>query len=443
MRLPKTNLKRPGDVRRPITRSAILNGAPNFYSAEQPNLYELVQGSAASRWTQQEIPIDFVPPPDDVLRVVENIIQTKGRVVIVSHKIPSPDGDAVGGTVGLVRALRALGVDASGCIDVQQLKGDLRGFVRSGELISVDAQKKLPAPDLVIMSDVAQPDMVGGAADLLKEAKNVMVLDHHDVDPSASSLGLNEAQGYTDWIDPSAESASGIGLSLVGALTKSRRLPDDVMADVTEPLLLGMLTDMEFGQSHQVSLLPLLQAKHVLERFHDGNLAKFEQKLRSELPESCRKALLGHALPASVRAAVDVCDVEGVTHKVCGVQAHIKAVPKSVLAYALSEAKNADPRAMDEDLLKPLMEALNDEVFSRGSKTSISALLLELPDGQIQISIRTRAPELAPLVAGILEGGGKAHAAGARFTLPLKEAKNAVIDAIREGLKTSLRVRSF
>jgi phosphoesterase RecJ-like protein len=62
----------------------------------------------------------------------------------------------------------------------------------------------------------------------------------------------------------------------------------------------------------------------------------------------------------------------------------------------------------------------------------VSATLRELDDGRTKLSLRTDESLNATRVCALLGGGGHAAASGATVALPLDQAKQAVLDAIRQ-----------
>ncbi len=351
-----------------------------------------------------------LPAPPAVL----DALQDARRVLVVSHT--PPDGDCVGSSLGLSRALRALGKEAVAVVDAP-LSGRLR-TVAGGELLRADEALARGPYDLVVLVDVAQPDRIGGAAAALGQAAHVVVLDHHYVEPSSDSLGLGAGIGLSSWVLPGLESSSLQVASCVDALASRMgvELTTDARAEVMRPLATGLYTDTDGFKLPGAGRDALRMMKHLCGQLAATPLAGLdviERDLRYQLPRAAARAL-----------------AEGVhEHQRAHPRATVLRAPHAALTNALQAAQAADPHATPDDVRGLVLDRLDQAAAQDG----LAVLLLE-EEGRVRVSVRSREPgAAAKLVEDAFPGcgGGKPHAAAASVTGDL-DTVEARLDAFFE-----------
>lgn len=139
-------------------------------------------------------------------------LQDKDDIALLGHV--SPDGDAVGSTLGLWHALKAMGKRAVVCLPggVPKLYAHLPGAdeaVNLGETLPVGGT--LPfAPRTALAVDVSEHPRLGEAGVALFDGcPNRAVLDHH---------GTNEGFGQVMLLDGEAAAAGELTVELIEAL---------------------------------------------------------------------------------------------------------------------------------------------------------------------------------------------------------------------------------
>ena len=126
-------------------------------------------------------------------------------VLVLGHV--SPDGDALGSTLAIVHALRALGKRAWAC-----LPGGAPGTfgILPGMDEVLDASVPLPfAPKAALSVDVSEPARLGDGLELFEACERRAMLDHHATNPGFGELYV---------VDAEAAAAGEIALSLIDAL---------------------------------------------------------------------------------------------------------------------------------------------------------------------------------------------------------------------------------
>lgn len=149
-------------------------------------------------------------------------LRKASSVVVCGHV--KPDGDAVGSVLGLTLALREAGVPAIPTLadadDPPGTYGFLPGF---GLYVHAD---DLAVPDVFVALDTPNLERLGLAADLAREARVLIVVDHHPDNAEFGTVNLTDpgaaASGLMVWrllsaldLDPSPEVALCCWVALV------------------------------------------------------------------------------------------------------------------------------------------------------------------------------------------------------------------------------------
>lgn len=305
-----------------------------------------------------------------------------GRSFIVCTHI-TPDGDAIGSQLGLVRALRALGREAVALADAPP--PEKYAFLDRGEITVTEA---LPAADTVIVLDIAQWRRIGKHAAALKHTgERRLIIDHHPQvpDPAATVAVIDTEFSST--------------AELVADLLRALELP--LTPDITEPLYVGIVTDtgrFSYGnglaRAHRVAadlLTTGLDARAIDDRiYHRSSLSRLK--------------LIGRALER-LRTAAD------------GRIAHTFLTQADLAAHGLT------PGDFEGfiDVIRTLRDA---EIF---------LIFFEVADGRIKGSVRSRGAVAVARLAEKLGGGGHEFAAGFACSGTVADCQARAV-ALAEGL---------
>ena len=145
-------------------------------------------------------------------------------VVVCGHV--RPDGDAIGSTLAVALTLREVGISAVPTLASRATAPSTYAFLPGFALFV--APEQLEAPDVFVAVDSPNADRLGLAEPLMRQAKTVIVIDHH---PGGETFGT------INIIDPAA-AATG---ELVWQLAKT--LEDEPSADVALCCYVGLMTD--------------------------------------------------------------------------------------------------------------------------------------------------------------------------------------------------------
>ena len=300
------------------------------------------------------------------------MLQTMDRVLLLTHV--RPDGDTIGSAAALCQALRDMGKTAyllpnAGTTETYQPYAE--GYWGAADF----------EPDYVVSVDIAALSLLPENAK--KYAGRIhLSIDHH---PSNEGFALHLC------VMPEMAACGEIVYEIV-------RLMTPVTQEIALPLYVAVSTDTgcfvysnTSAHTHRVAAALLETGIAVA----GVNKALFRTKSRTRL-----------AMEAWMAEWAEYYDNDRVV---------IMQIPRSLcLDYRATEA--------DVEELSSLAALV--------AGTDCGVTLRELEGGRVKISLRTGPRVNATAVCALLGGGGHAAAAGATISGSMKEAKQAVLQAI-------------
>lgn len=314
------------------------------------------------------------------LAAAASIIKAADRILFFLHI--SPDGDSIGSTLGMVRALRQAGKEAVivGVDPVPRIYQFLAGW----DTLFTPWQEITGEWDLACFLDCGDLERAGDALPLAKTAKRLLNVDHHIT---------NTVYGEYNYLD---YTAGAVGEQAY-LLLKEMGLPVDaqtatclytsVVADTG-----GFRYDCTAPRTHRIAA-ELIEAGA---KPYDVASAIFENESLARL-----------SVLASALATLQV-DPSG---KVAWIQVTREMMEQS--------------GANDEDT-----EALVNYARSV-SGVEVGVIFREMADGRTRVGLRSRRTVDVGAIAIQFGGGGHARAAGCRLDAPLAEATERVLAAVR------------
>jgi phosphoesterase RecJ-like protein len=318
-------------------------------------------------------------------QAVANSLEQTGRVLVVSHY--DPDGDALGSSLGLMHLLERQGkkvwVHSAGPIPEEY--GFLPGLVR--------VSKDFPALeeiDCAVLLDCHQPERAGQAeAEYLAQVENAVVVDHH--------------QGAVDfgdpaWVDPGYAATSQM-LAQMAFEAGWQMDPDSANC-----LFTGLQTDTGSFRYSNATPQAFRIAAQLVEAGADPWMVSQEVYATSVTRLRLLSRILeGLKLSAQGRLAIG-----------------------QVLLTDLADLE-ADPRDLED-----AVEAI------RGIPgVQVAALMRELKNGGVKVSMRSRGIVDVSEVAISLGGGGHKNAAGMRLEQPPAEAKELITSRLLQAMEAA------
>ena len=317
--------------------------------------------------------------------------------VVLTHA--KPDGDAIGSSVAVTRALLAMGKRAE-VWHVGPYPTWMEQFVGStparrlnkGEAIAPGFE-----PDLVVVCDTGswvQLDCV--EAFVRARAARTVIIDHHisgDVDVAARRLVDSAAASATQVASTVIDSALGLDGGLFPA-------------DIARVLYLGLATDTGWFKFSNTSPACLRLAARLIE---SGIDAPAIYEIISQQDSPARPRLLGRALDSLQYLAGDTLACMSLTQ--ADFQA-VRADPEDTGGFSENALAVVGIRAV----------AVFTEMTQPDARTSLTKVSLRSKPGDDAIDVAALAAKFG--------GGGHARAAGIKLALPIEVARKQVMAAL-------------
>ncbi len=353
------------------------------------------------RWTPDA---DLDGPPtwssNATLAEVAARLRSARRVALVTHA--RPDGDAVGSTLALARALKRIGVRALPAY-MGPWTHSFDEIIGDTETVRIGSWAQLPPggvdPDLICVLDTGSWAQLTECRPWLeKHPERTIVIDHHlHGDPNVGTMRL------INWsVAATCQPVAELCQTLLGVAE-----PAALPRDVAEPLYVGLATDTGWFRHSNVSPAVFSLAAGLLEAGAD-HTSLFEIIEQSDRPARLR--LIGRALSGMDMHADDRV---------------------AVLAISRGDMEACGAEVEDTGGLSDLLLTVE--------KVQVAAVLTELEPRVTKVSLRSKALRRqggafvnVNDVAKTVGGGGHAQAAGAKIKAPIAEAKRRVVAAILE-----------
>lgn len=309
------------------------------------------------------------------------LIADAQRILFFLHT--SPDGDSIGSTLGMVRALRQAGKQAVivGVDPVPRIYQFLAGW----DTLFVPWQQVEGEWDLACLLDCGDLERVGAALPVVQKAKRLLNIDHHST---------NTGYGEYNYLDFRAAAVGELAYRLLRALNlpldpeTATCLYTSIVADTG-----GFRYDSTSPETHRIAA-ELVEAGA---RPYDVASAIFENE------SVARLALLSRALST------------------------LQVDPGGKIAWLqVTREMMRQAGARDEDA-----EGIVNYARSV-TGVEVGIIFRETAEGGIRVGLRSRRTVDVGAVARQFGGGGHARAAGCTLQGTLADAASQVVDAVRQ-----------
>ena len=309
-------------------------------------------------------------------KIAEKIMQTE-RIAVVTHA--SPDGDAVGSTLGIVLALRALGKDV---LVLSKEPAPLNlSFLPLFEEYGLEATLRADR-ELLLALDCGNKERLSMERDGFDEIFKINI-DHHV---------SNEMYGELNYVDSGSASTAEIIFELMEALGVR---PDQSMAQC---LYTGIISDTGSFRFPSTTAKTLRITAELLETEVDFSAI---QRVLFGTSEFKRIKLLGRAL-MTLESHMD------------GFVSMMNLEANDFNTLSISDRDSGD--IVNYGLEPP--------------EADVSVLLKEA-EGFFRVSVRTKLKIDASSLCGKFDGGGHVRAAGCNIrAASLEEAKRLILEEI-------------
>lgn len=316
--------------------------------------------------------------PMKVINEVLKWIDSSRSIAVCTHVHPDPD--ALGSLLGLTLFLRSIGKNCD-AIHPQDIPKEVR-FLSGFDILIPEPDT---AYDLVIVTDTASRERIGGVSDLPEKAKRTICIDHHK-----SNTGFFDL----NWIDPTASSASEMIFRLTESAGKCRPLGS------SEWLYAGLVADSGRFLYNQTSPYSHEMAAILMRQGIDWQ--RIHLNLFQKMPFGAF---------AFFRTLLERAEFIHERQIVC--------------SYSL--LKDFEEFGVTMDQTDTALNFLRDI-----EDVELSCMLKETAINTFKVSLRSKSRVDVSQVSKEFGGGGHLRAAGGTVTGSLDEAKQMVITAIRE-----------
>jgi phosphoesterase RecJ-like protein len=305
------------------------------------------------------------------------LLKSKDNILLLAHK--HPDGDTLGSSYALCRALTGQGKKANVICD-DEIPKVLR-FLANG------VEPLLFEPEFIIAIDTADIKMLGDKLRTLYASKINLCIDHHI---------SNTLYAEKTMLDDTAAATAEIIFRLL------KEMRTDITPSIADCLYTGVSTDTGCFRYSNITSETLRIAAELID------LGADYARLNKELFETKSKSFA-----ALERAALNSIEIH------FGGLCAVLAVTKEMF----------------------LQSGSNDEEFDRISALPrqiedvlVGAAIREQKNGTYKVSVRTNPPMNAAEICAGLGGGGHVNAAGCTLEGTLDEAKEKLLKAIEAAL---------
>lgn len=312
----------------------------------------------------------------------------KSRRILISGHL-SPDGDSLGSMVALARLLRAAGHDAFAAADKHTLGKP--GFLEGVDALIPLRKLKSRKFDLFVYVDAAAPSRLPPEVRPFAEKLPTLTIDHH---------ATSEETGDVSLIDATASSAG----ELVWRLAKWMEWPLD--RATAEALWVALVTDTGRFAYDSTSPATLRAA---------CDLLKY----------GVRTAFINDVLYCSFNARAT--ELKRRAWRSLHIWKNRKVAEVTLTRDDFREVRGTKAEA--EDVI---------EIPRQVARNEIALFFYQIPDRthETRVSIRTRAPWDATVLATRFGGGGHVRAAGCTLKGGMAVAKRQMRKAVKDLLKS-------
>ncbi len=338
---------------------------------------------------------------DKELIKIKEILGTPCKVTIIMHK--SPDGDAVGSSLGVKHYLEKSGHKVN-VISPNSYPEFLKWMPGTRSVIDFE---KTPAPanmaiksaDVIVFLDFNSLSRIGDIDKIIKKSKAFrLVIDHHPQPENFADIAFH---------DPTASSTAELVYDFITLLGDNKK----IHKDIANCLYAGIMTDTgsfrfasTTAHTHDVvaGLIRHGAEANKIHRYIDDN------------NRDIRLRLLGYAVLEKMKI--------------------LPELSTGFITLTQSELKRFDYKEGDTEGL------VNEPTSVKG--INFSALFTELKDGEIKISFRSKDKfDVNQFARKHFNGGGHVNAAGGKSDLSMDETILQFLNLLsvyKEELKTKI-----
>lgn len=289
-------------------------------------------------------------------------IDRASRIVLTSHI--TPDGDAIGSLLGMYHTLRSIGKES--IMICQDPAPDHLLFLPGADQIRSPKEITLN-PDLVIVLDCSHPSRIGESMEVVKNAQNIAVIDHH------------------------ADSQSMTGVHIV-----------DERASSTGEILFRLIKHAGFTITREASLALYVAILTDTGSFRYGNTSSVSFNIASELMQT--GAIDVHTIGTHIfaRDTVSRLRLRGMVSE--------RAELRDGIIFSCLDSRMIESAGSNASEAEGLIDDL-----SLCRDAEIAVIFWECPDDVVRVQLRSIRDKSVLGIAAAIGGGGHKRAAGGRM----------------------------
>jgi len=354
--------------------------------------------------------VDVLNQPEphyfEKMRLVAEVLKAvEGPIYVVTHV--DPDGDAIGSSLGLYRALKALGKDVRWVATPPRF---LRFLAKEEEY--ADPVEKLPPGSTLVVLDAAEPSRAVGAP----VEGFVINIDHHGTNPRFGQIAV---------VDPSKAATAQMVKDLIDLMGVGWT------AEIATPVLTGLITDT--GNFRFANTTPEVLRVAAELVGYGVKLSELTDRLQWRPPSYYK--LMGKVLSTVAFHFGGLLVTAHLPAAASPSGEHRAASPLGEHREAQAVASRREQQVASR---REQQEEDSDDFVGliRYAEGSVVAAFLRQREEGVKVSIRSRAGVSAQNIAIKLGGGGHVPAAGATLKgLDLEAAYERLLEAVAEELR--------
>ncbi|WP_432665008.1 bifunctional oligoribonuclease/PAP phosphatase NrnA [Wukongibacter baidiensis] len=316
---------------------------------------------------------------------ISNIIRGRKKIVILPHILP--DGDTLGSSIALKKALCLLNKDVSIILD-DEIPSNLLFLACDNNIMSTELFLDLnDNPDLVITIDSSDVDRLGDRGRLLDLCEETLNIDHHRT---------NSYYGKYNIVDSEASSCGEIIYKII------KELDIEIKEDIAESLYVSLSTDTGSFKYSNTSPETLRIAANLLEVGIDTT--RIVTELYQNKPVN-KIRLLADALN-SLEIYYDG--------------------KLSIISVPLQMFKKSNAHTSDSDGIIEYGRDIHG--------VEVAILLKELSPNEIKVGFRSKYDFDVSRIAMEFGGGGHKKASGCTIYDTIENAKKIIVEKFKNKL---------
>ncbi len=314
------------------------------------------------------------------LAAAARLIQEADRILFFLHV--QPDGDSIGSTLAMVRALRQAGKEAIG-VGVDPIPAIYR-FLPGWDTLFVPWEQVEGQWDLACFLDCGDMERVGAGLPVVKKARRTLNVDHHST---------NTVYGEYNYLDFTAAAVGELAYKLIREM--------------------GLPIDQEIATCLYTSIVADTGG------FRYESTAPGTHRITAELLEA-------GAQPYEVASAIFENESVARLALLSQALATLQVDPSGKVAWMRVTRKMLEQTGASDEHVEGIVN------YARAvSGVEVGLLFKETADGFIRVGFRSRRHVDVGKIAQQFGGGGHARASGCGLACSMEEAQQKVLDAVR------------